>query len=116
MTVEFSQGVELVLTADTPCIPIWLEKEQMEQYKQLRVRIISVTDIQKLIERFNKRQDTNDNTLSFTYKEAAKDAKEYDEKLTNACKELNDACIESLITVSGRMSWFSPQRQLTARY
>ena len=63
----------------------------MEQYKQLRVQVRSVMDVQKLIEKFNKRNDPNDNTFSFTFKKASEDAKDYDEKLTNACKELNDA-------------------------
>ena len=50
-------------------------------------------DVQEWIETFKEREDPNDNTFSSTYKQATNDAKDLDQQLKAASREIKEACI-----------------------
>ena len=89
-----TRWVEIILTARTTSKPIWLRPDQLAQFKQLRDKVRAVMDVIAEIEKFKEREDPDDNTFTFHCKRAGDEAGQINIRLQNACRALQDVCLD----------------------
>ena len=82
------KGVSAILVAPYTIAPCWVEKECINKYADLRMKMTAVTQVVAEIKRFADEEMPEDNQLAAERKQAQKRADKLQTDLLTSCNEL----------------------------
>ena len=81
-------GIKAILMSPNTVTPCWVEKESMNKFVSLKMKLTTVTQAVAEIKRFTDEEMPDDNQLATEYKQAQKRADKLQTNLQEACNEL----------------------------
>ena len=88
------KGVEAALLSPTTCLPIWVVKESIHHYVQLRAKLKEVIYAKNEMDKFKQSENPDDDYFMVSFKPAGKKADKLKSDLQTACNALEYTSIE----------------------
>ena len=82
------RGIKAILMSPNTVTPCWVEKESMNKFVSLKMKLTAVTQAVAEIKRFTDEEMPDDNQLAAEHKQAQKRAEKLQTNLQIACNEL----------------------------
>ena len=82
------KGIKAILMSPNTVTPCWVEKESMNKFVNLKMKLTAVTQATAEIDRFTGEEMPDDNQLAAEHKQAQKRAEKVQTNLQTACNEL----------------------------
>ena len=81
-------GIKAILMSPRTVTPCWVEKESMDKFVSLKMKLTAVIQATAEIDRFTDEEMPDDNQLASEHKQAQKRADKLQTNLQTACNEL----------------------------
>ena len=88
---DMDNGSRAVLLKSAPCLPIWVNKESEQKFKNLRAKMRQLWSVCEQIKEFKEAPDPSDHFFKDSIKEARRKAERLDQEVKTAGKEINKA-------------------------